>query len=183
MSAESQASLHREDRTTEFVMLWSEFGRRIFSYIFSLLPNTHDAEEVFSEVSRLMWERFDEYQSGTNFQAWAMRIAYFKVLRYVDDRKRGPAPFDASFFQTVDRLVTERSPVLDAQYRALADCIKHLKPRDQQLLALRYEEGATTDRVAEVTGRTVAAVYKALSRVRGLLFNCITTRLAEEEHQ
>ena len=160
--------------------LWSESGRRIYSYILSLLSNSHDAEEVFSEVSRILWEKFDKYESGTNFRAWAMKVAYFKVLRFVDDRKREPAIFDTMFFQTIDRLASENSQLLDDQYRALADCVGQLRPGDRQLLELRYAEGATTKGVAAALGRKIDAVYKALGRIHQKLFDCITSRLAEE---
>nr|ALS90909.1 helix-turn-helix domain protein [uncultured bacterium] len=178
---DSGKSSDRADRTTEFVGLWTETGRRIYSYILSLLPNVHDAEEVFSEVSKVLWEKFDEYRPGTNFRAWATRIAYFKILRYLDDRKRQPTPIDADFFKTINRIVNEQSAALEAQYRALADCVNHLKPRDRQLLASRYAEGATTQGVAQTLGRSVDAIYKSLARIRSILFDCITARLAEEE--
>lgn len=177
----SPDSGNSSDRTTEFVTLWSESGRQIYSYILSLLPNTHDADEVFSEVSRVLWEKFGEYRSGSNFRAWAMRIAYFKVLRYLDDRKHEPAVFDVEFLQVIHQVAGERSSALEAQYQALAECMKQLRPRDRQLLAIRYEKGATTQRAAEVLGRSADAIYKALQRIRSALFNCITARLAEEE--
>ena len=66
----------------EFVRLYTASSRRIYTYILTLLPNRTDAEDVFQDVSALLWEKFHEFTPGTQFGAWACRIAYFKALKH-----------------------------------------------------------------------------------------------------
>ena len=82
--------------------------------------------------------------------------------------------------EIVDRLTTERSEALDKQYRALADCLGKLHPRDRDLIERRYRVGATPKSVGQQVGRSVAAVYKALSRIHDALFDCIQKATAME---
>jgi RNA polymerase sigma-70 factor, ECF subfamily len=65
-----------------FLGLFLKAQRRIFAYIFTLLPNRTDAEDVLQEVSKLMWERFDEADPPGDFVAWGCRIAFYKVMEH-----------------------------------------------------------------------------------------------------
>jgi RNA polymerase sigma-70 factor (ECF subfamily) len=52
--------------TPEFIRLLSLHTSSIYTYIRVLIPNRTDAEDVFQETSRTLWEKFDEYQPGTD---------------------------------------------------------------------------------------------------------------------
>ena len=62
---------------------------------------------------------------------------------------------------------------LDERREALAGCMEKLASRDRELLARRFSEGATTQSTAEAVGRSVDAVYKALSKIRQGLLDCV----------
>lgn len=61
----------RAERADEFARLFGRHARQIYSYILTLIPHWVDAEDVFQETSTIIWEKFDQYKSGTNFRAWA----------------------------------------------------------------------------------------------------------------
>ena len=79
-------------------------------------------------------------------------------------------PLDLSFIQSE----------LDRRKKLLGVCIEKLPKKDQQLVNLRYERQLTIERTAESCGRTVQAVYKALSRLRAALFDCVDRALKLE---
>ncbi len=64
----------------------------------------------------MLWEKFDQYQPGTEFRAWACRIAHFKALKFCKDRKRAPRTFSEVFFDAVDEEVVVMADRLDARY-------------------------------------------------------------------
>ena len=41
-----------------------------------------DAEDVLQEANLVLWRKFDQYQEGTNFFAWACQIIRYEVLKY-----------------------------------------------------------------------------------------------------
>ena len=71
---------------------------------------------------------------------------------------------------------------LDERRNALADCIEKLAPRQRQLLSHRYAAGATIKSAAAQVGQSVDAAYKALTRIREALFDCVSRRAAQERH-
>jgi RNA polymerase sigma-70 factor (ECF subfamily) len=71
---------------------------------------------------------------------------------------------------------------LDERRQALSDCIAKLPPRDRDLLARRFAEGASVQSVAVQVGRSADALYKALAKIRQALFDCVTRTLAMEDY-
>ena len=63
----------------ELVQLLMKYQRRIFAYIHTLVPSRSDAEDILQEACLTICEKFDQFESGTNFYSWACQIAYWKV--------------------------------------------------------------------------------------------------------
>jgi RNA polymerase sigma-70 factor (ECF subfamily) len=165
-----------------FLGLFLEAERRIFAYIFTLLPNRDDAEDVLQEVSKIMWERFDEAHPPGDFVAWACRIAYYKVKEHRRSRRRQRVIFSDAMLERVAETTVEHQAALrlDERHDALACCLGKLGRGDRELLARRFEKGATVRSVAECLGRSADGLYKSLARIRRLLHDCVERRLAAE---
>jgi len=172
---------HGTNRETEFVALYRACEVWLYSYLLSLLHRQSDAEEVLQQTVHVCWEKFDQYRPGTEFRAWACRIAHFKALKYRAERKKGPATFSDLFIESVDEEAVVMADVLDARSAYLDDCVKKLPAADRRLLRLRYAAGATTRSVAAALGRSVHVVYRWLARVHEALFCCIDLAMREED--
>jgi len=153
--------------------------RLVYGYILSLVPNWSDADEILQETNVRLWEEFDKFVPGTNFAAWATRVAHFQVLTWRKKVSRSRLIFDQ---QVVEALAEEPSwtdDVFEARQEALADCIGQLPDHSRQLLQHCYTSGQRIKDVAERLKRSPAAVYKALERVRVTLHSCIERKLAQ----
>ncbi len=163
-----------------FVRLFTEHARRIYAYILVLLPDEDAANDVFQEVSLTLWERFGQFQTGTDFYAWAKQIVYYKVLQY-RDRKRHEVVFLAdSVLEELAADASTQMPSLADRQRALADCYRKLPAADRDLIDRRYTAGAKTETVADELGRSVHQVYRALRRIHQALFDCVSRTVARE---
>jgi RNA polymerase sigma-70 factor (ECF subfamily) len=163
-----------------FLSQFLEAERRIFAYILALSPRRSDAEDLFQEASMIMWKKFDEDNPPDDFVAWGCRIAYFKIRDYRKGQVRQRVTFsDAMLERMSATLATEATTRhLDERGDALEGCLGKLGRRDRDLLAERLREGATAQTAAERTGRSVAAVYKAMARIRRSLGDCVSRTLA-----
>jgi len=74
-------------------LLTAEQGR-LFSFIYSLLPDPDRARDVLQETNLLIWRKSDEFVEGTNFRAWTSKIAHFKVLSHLRGMERDRHLFD-----------------------------------------------------------------------------------------
>lgn len=159
--------------TERFVRDLTGNARRIYAYILALVPNWADADEIFQETSAVLWVKYGEYQPGTDFRAWAFRVAFNKVLQFRHARGKNLLHFSEEFVESIDRDTLSDQELWERRHLALADCYAKLNPQDRELIDLRYEPGATTKGIAQQVGRSPDAVYKALSRIHDQLLVCI----------
>ena len=54
-----------------FGELISAHQSRLYGFLFALVGNREDADELFQETSLTLSRRFDTFQPGSNFYAWA----------------------------------------------------------------------------------------------------------------
>lgn len=149
----------------EFIRLLMENERRIYAYIRTLLGNAADAEDVLQKTSVIMWDKFPEFDQGDNFIAWSFKIAFYTSQNFRRKQSRSKVVFSNPLFEVIAEKTVQMVPALDQRQELLQRCIEKLSPRDQKLLRMRYELDASIESTAEQSGRTVQAVYKALSRL------------------
>lgn len=168
-----------EDRK-RLMMLMTRYQRQIFSYIYVLVPNRSDAEDLLQETSLVICEKFHEFEEGTDFVAWACQIAYWRVRFSRQKFARSKVVFDQEIVEVVAQTANTMERELDDRHEALGHCLQKLHSRDRELLIARYEPGGGVEEAARRSGRTLKTAYKALSRLRKLLLDCVSTRLARE---
>jgi RNA polymerase sigma-70 factor (ECF subfamily) len=170
------------EKSKLFLRLFVAHARRLYAYILTLLPHRADADDVLQEASVVLWDKFDPLRPPDDFAAWACRIAYFKVLDFYKKSRRSRIRFSQTLLERIAETAVEHAGALqlDERREALAGCLEKLGPRDRDLLARRFADGATTQSTAVQVGRSVEAVYKALARIRQALFDCVTRTLAKE---
>ena len=175
MSESADASL---DRQKQLMLLMTQHQRRVFGYIHTLVPDRHDAEDILQETSLVIVEKFHEFKVGTDFVAWACQIAWWRVRAARQKFARSKVVFDDDVLESVAHTASTMHVEVSARHEALSRCLQRLHPRDRELLLTRYEPGARVEEAAERSGRSLEAAYKALARLRKLLFDCVTNQLA-----
>lgn len=168
------------ERHARFLRLYTRHQHRILAYLFTLVPNRADAEDLLQETSVLLWEKFDQFEPETDFIAWACRVAYLKVLNHRKRVARSIALMTDALLESVADRAVELAPQLDRRREALRECLKRLDERDRRMITARYEPDGGVERAARVTGRSRQATYKALYRIRKALFDCVTLRVAKD---
>jgi RNA polymerase sigma-70 factor (ECF subfamily) len=167
------------ERVDEFVRLLGQNQRRVFLYVMSLVPNWNDAEEVLQNTNLVLWREFGQFQSGTNFTAWACKVAYHQVLAWRKKRQRDRLEFSDAFVDAVAAEAAAKSDALEERSKVLAGCIEKLPAGHRDLLRLRYSEGLEVEAIARQSEKTVDAVYRSLSRIRHALHSCVTKNFTQ----
>ena len=157
-----------------FVRLLGQNQRRIFLYVMSLVPNWNDAEEIIQETNLVLWREFGRFEMGTNFTAWACKVALHQVLAWRKRVKRNRLEFSPAFLEAVAEEASAAADELEERSQCLARCIERLPAERRQMLQLRYSDGLAIEAIARQLARTEEAVYRALSRIRRALHDCVT---------
>lgn len=162
------------------MLLMTQHQRRIFSYIYTLVPDRHDAEDILQETCLVVCEKFHDFRLGTDFAAWACQIAYWQVRAARTKYARSKVVFNQEVVDAVAQTAATMIPEVSARHEALAKCLQKLHARDREMVLMRYEPGCGVEEAAQRAGRSLEAAYKALARIRKLLLDCVTHQLSTE---
>ena len=178
MNNKNQDTASRDQKVREFVSLLTSQQARIYSYILSLAPNFNDADDILQDTTKFMWERFDEFILGTDFLAWAKKIAYFLIMEHFRNKKKVHAScFDEQLITKLDQNYQKLSDSSKDYQAHLKECLKKLKQQDRNLLKLRYYENHKVKELASRFGCSIQYVYRNISRIHQLLLACIQKQL------
>jgi RNA polymerase sigma-70 factor, ECF subfamily len=168
-------------RYQEFADLVRLHTSQMLAYINALVLDWNDSDDLFQETCLVLWEKFDGFEPGTNFLAWALRIAYHKVMKFRTQRSRRAALTD-KLRETLTASFAGRSATdAAAGIAALSRCMDRLAQVDRQLATLCYGENVPVRQVAEAVGRSPESVHRSLRRVRKWLLECIQRDLRQAE--
>jgi len=164
----------------EFVKLLTASQPALYACVLSLLPDRVAAQDVLQEVNLTLWHKAADFELGTNFMAWAGRIARYHVLNYRRKKSRDRLIFDEQLFEDLSAKQAERSGELNRYADLLRECLQRLPAEQSELLAQRYVSGGSVRQIAESRGQTVGAVSQTLYRIRESLLNCVSRHLQKE---
>ena len=168
-----------EAARSEFVQLLTKAQLGLLRYITALVGNPEEASNILQETNLLLWEKFNEFEFGTNFDAWATKVAYWQVRAFVRDRNRDRLVFCEDL---VTQLAEHGGAVtdVDSTVAALRDCVKQLRGSDHELIRLYYSDGFSIQRLSGYLGKSPSAIKGTLLRARRALRACIEHRLLRE---
>jgi RNA polymerase sigma-70 factor (ECF subfamily) len=167
-------------RGERFMKLYTAMQRRLYGYVISLMPDAAVTEDIIQETVTLMWKEFDKFEPGTDFVAWSFCIARNQIYNYIKRRQAQKKHFSPQAIEAIEAVVEEKSKNTDLRYDTLRKCIAKLPEKDRELLALRYEVGATLKTVSQRVEQSINTLYSRLYRIRIMLMNCIQKTLARE---
>ncbi len=181
MSGDSQRRF--DDSTAaqqRFLTLFLRSEREIFRYVAALVPNVGDAEDIVQQAAMSLWEKFDAYDPTQPFTPWACRFALNKARQWIERRQRWQALLDHGLAEELAQRRQELQPEFERQLKHLETCLGKLPPEQRTLVEGYYYERADIESLAERSGRTVAATYKTLQRIRQALQCCVESQANPE---
>lgn len=168
------------DRAAEFVELYSAHYRRVQFFLMSLMPTADDAAEVLQETSVVLWRKFDTFELGTDFFAWACKIARFQSMKHRERQHRSARILDDTVVELIAEEASRDSRSFSGAHAALSECLDSLSVDDRKMILERYQPGGSVSQMAGERGWTANRLSKKLARIRQALLGCVQRKLAIE---
>jgi len=171
-----------EDRRRDaFARLFAKHDRWLYSYLVTLLGSTAQAEEVFQEVCVILWREYETFQLGTDFVKWVAVVAHNQVRKFRRQQKQVGFQLVDITFDLLASEAVERVDLFDYRRDALRRCLTKLSNADRSLVQECYQDHKVNFKAtAHKLGRPENTVYKAMNRIRRVLFECINRTLVSE---
>lgn len=160
------------DRTEDYLRLLNEHETSLKAYVHSLVRGTSDAEDVLQETRLVMWRCFGDFTPGTNFRAWARKIAFHQILAFRRKARRVTSLSE----ETLEMLAAALDQHEERHHRhseALRQCVRRLSRPHRQIFLMRYSRDMSIPDIAQAVQRSEGAVYRLLSRLRASLQTCV----------
>lgn len=163
-----------------FLSLFLRSEKEVFRYVAALVPNVADAEDIVQQTAIALWEKFDAYDPAQPFTPWACRFALNKARQWIERRQRWQALLQGGLAEEVEQRREELRPELESRLRHLENCLAQLPDEQRLLVEGYYYRRTAVEKLADDSGRSVAATYKALQRTRQALQLCIESAAKPE---
>ena len=168
------------ERHELFFQLYGNCQNKLYSFLYMMLHNENDAEDIQQETAAAMWEEFENFKEGTNFTAWAITIARNKAINFIKKNSRSRALLRDEFYTRITEYIKNDKDDYSDRASAMRDCVKKLEESDQKILKMRYDSNIATQKVAEILGRSKKGIYHTMARIHSVLHDCIKRNLASE---
>ena len=174
----------QEDSSREgiFLRLLSSSYNDIYYSVLAIVGNRTETEDVIQDVCVLLWQKYDDFESGTSFRKWACAIAFHVAKAYVrkERRRRGVGLSDEALAR-IAQFRSAGTELFELRRDVLRQCLSKLKTTDRKLLSECYQSPTSLVNYAERQGQTVSAIYSKLKRIRRLLSECAQRYLSHGE--
>ena len=148
------------------------------AYLLSASGDMNAADELLGEVSSVLWEKFDSYDSARPFRPWALGVARIEVLKWRQSLARGREVLSPEAIDALADTAGELAAELDERLIHLRNCLQTVSASTRRVLRLRYWRRLAVSEVAEQVGKSTAAIEMTLVRARRGLRNCVEGKLA-----
>jgi RNA polymerase sigma-70 factor (ECF subfamily) len=176
MANDEYALIERAKSDPEaFGILYERYVDKIYNYMYYRVGNHYDAEDLTARTFHRALDHIGGYTPrGAPFSAWLYRIAHNLMANWHRDRQRHQVvPLEDAVLRAEyaeePHQISERE---DEKHQLLA-AIRCLPPERQQLLILKFVEGASNIEIGQIMGRSEGAVkslyYRTLVSLREML--------------
>jgi RNA polymerase sigma-70 factor, ECF subfamily len=154
----------------------------LYSYIFAIVQNWDDADDLLQSVALVLWRKFDSFRVDSNFLFWATRTAKIEVSNFLRQRHLSGCASNELLDAIGETVVEIQSEGRESYLTALGRCKEKLSGGDLELLELHYVEDLGSRQIADQLKRPQPSVCHSLNRIRSWLFECVQMELARREH-
>jgi RNA polymerase sigma-70 factor, ECF subfamily len=181
---ELDSLMNEQDRHKLFAELIGRYQSQLYAYIFAVVRNQEDTEDLFQSVCLVLWRKFDSFRPASSFFSWARQTAKFMVCNFLRHKRNLPVSESEALLEALAMTVSEsQGDDVGLHLTTLRRCKERLSVADEELLQLRYVENLGIREIADRLRRLQPSVCRSLNRIRRWLFECIQMELAPGEHR
>jgi len=157
-------------KTPSFRILVDRYKDRVYTAIFRIVGNAHDAEDIAQEVFIAAFKSIKSFDLSKKFSPWLMKIATNMSIDYLRRRRPQSIPLDSP---EVAELQLSENPLEAAEaselHQLTENVINQLPPIYRAVIILYYTEEFTYSEIADTLEIPIGTVKTYLHRARGIL--------------
>lgn len=146
-----------------FEPLYQHYKARIYRYLLLRIGREEDAADLTQQVFLKAMISLRDYKARGSFAAWLFRIALHTAS---DTYRRKKTAFSWDSLPEAEQIIGDENPESIFLLRERRVRLRELlDQRKRELIALRFSAGLNASEIAQVVGKSPAAVRKQLTRI------------------
>ena len=167
------------NKRAEVLNLYMKNQLKYKGFAYTLALDWAVAEDAVQEAAIFICDNFEQFELGTNFDAWARSIIKNRC-REIFRKEHREKEKAHKISEIISEEVWDQVENYDGEkLRALHICLENLPNQTKEVVKMFYSENTKCNLISEFFKISEEAVYKILSRVRKSLKVCIQTHLKE----
>lgn len=140
----------------------------IFAYVSRRIPQRADAEDLTADVFAVAFSRLPRLRAGDDPKPWLLAIARNKVIDRARRQKvRSEVSASDAVMETIAVAGTPEGALLSQERRQqIWSLVDSLPPDQREVLLLQHLDDLTHAEIAQVMGKSTAAINSLLQRAR-----------------
>jgi len=165
----------QQGKSEAYGQLFRKYYQQIYSICFSILKNSHDAEEVTSETFVRAYLKLDQLKKPDKFFAWLKKIALNHSKKYAKQRGVEMIPLDLAFSKTAREegmptlvggcLPPDKHLLRQELMDSVMEAVEALPPKYREVVRAHID-GLSHAEISEQFGISVQASMNRLYRAR-----------------
>lgn len=153
--------------------------RPAYACALSVVGNRDDADDIMQEACIVLWQKYPEYEQGTDFRRWACSVTFHVAKAYARKHRKYSFGFSDLALEKIQQVRTGGAELFDLRREVLRDCMLKLPERERTFLAECYGSPLSQVGFARSKGLSVETIYTRLKRIRKKLIDCIGRTLGD----
>jgi RNA polymerase sigma-70 factor (ECF subfamily) len=186
MSREDEARLvarAQRGNAEAFRELVDAYKDRLFAFVWRMLRNHHEAEDICQSAFVKAYESLASYSSEYAFSTWLFTIAYRLSLNHLRKSRRSAGEIDFSQLGD-DQAEAGEALASSEEARRLREMIwqavDQLTPAQKSAVLLFYREGKSCQEIGQVLDMPAVTVKSHLHRAREKLRSLLGSAIVQE---
>ncbi len=152
----------------------------VLAYIRSLVGGSPDAQDILQKTNIILWDKKEDFISGTNFKSWAFAVARYEVFGHRKRlRRNGWLVFADDVAEQFARDLEVDNTDWEHSLSALDGCLGKLRPQDMELVQMRYSSKCGLEEYAQSLNRSSGTLKARLFKIRAALRRCIEDSISD----
>ena len=168
-----------DQRRAQLVELMHSCGDLVLQICYHALNDAQAAQDLRQEIFVRAYEKLHQYRGEGPLRNWFLAMAKKRAIDATRTKNRWWRRFLSWEPKHETRAPTPPiEPIEDEDklLRALQECVQALPAHQRMTVLLRYKQGLSCPKIAELGEETPAAVYERIARILPRLRKCVESK-------
>jgi len=160
-----------------FDIIYRTYSKRLFGFVFQIIKNESDAEEIVQEVFVKIWESRHKIDNFTLFDSYLFTIAYNITVSLI--RKKISEKKYIDYIKSIQNVPEINNSFDEREFiiisKQIQNLIEQLPTRQKEVFILHREKGMAYKEIAEKLNISLNTVENHMSRALKFLRKNINT--------